>query len=327
MQRRLAGFVVLAMALQMAGCTKENGKTALKEGAPRVTVRFANLGISDGSIPLFLGIKKGYFAEQGIDLEIRKFNGGPEAITAAAAGEVDAGSIGTPILIGAVKGVPIRIIGSPGARGNPFVLVARPGFNSITDLKGRRIGGGNPGGGSRQAFLAIARSKGLTLADFQVLDTGSTANAFAALQAGQLDAAITSELSAAKAEIEGYGKVVARAADYFGRYQHSFFFATKKFSDQNPDALKGLLAGYRKSIDYVKAHPEEAIQFGIRELELEEKPLRRVFERTLAKWDAGLDVDLEGTNNAIAALKELGDMDKSAQLRAEQLIDLRFLPK
>ena len=65
----------------------------------------------------------------------------------------------------------------------------------------------------------------------------------------------------------------------------------------------------------------------MKDLELEEKPLRRAFERTLARLDSNLAVDLVGTNNAIKALKELGDLDKSSRITAEQLVDARFIPK
>jgi NitT/TauT family transport system substrate-binding protein len=320
---------LVAMALTMAGCTKKEQAADKGAATTLAKVRYASLGVGDGSIPLLLGIKKGFSRENGIDVEIRRFRGGPEAITGAAAGEVDLGSIGTPILTGAAKGVPIKIIGSPVGNGNSFILVARPQFKTIEDLKGKKIGGGNPGGGSRQAFIAMTREKGLGLLDFKVLDTGSSANSFAALQAGQLDASITSELYGAKAEIEGFGRIIARAADaeQFKRYQHSFFFASQKFIDKNPEEIRGFLKAYKKSIEYVKANPEESIQFGVKDLELEEKPLRRAFERTLARLDSNLAVDLVGTNNAIKALKELGDLDKSIRITAEQIVDSRFIPK
>lgn len=320
-------LLLLTMTLAMAGCKK--GEATDKGATPLLKVRYASLGIGDGSIPLLQGIKKGFFRENGIDLEVRRFRGGPEAIVGAAAGEVELGSIGTPILIGAAKGVPIRIVGAPVANGNSFILVARPQYRSIGDLKGQKIGGGNAGGGSRQAFIAMARAEGLNLQDFKILDTGSSATSFAALQGGQLEACITSELYGAKAELEGFGKVIARAADaeQFKRYQHSFFFATNGFIDKHPEAVRGFLKAYKKSVEYVKANPEESIRFGVKELELEEEPLRRVFGRTLARLDTDLSVDLVGTDNAIKALKELGDLDTSTRITAGQLVDARFLPK
>jgi ABC-type nitrate/sulfonate/bicarbonate transport system substrate-binding protein len=320
--KRLLLFITITVCL--AACTKSD-KSA--KGGEKIKLRFGEINVSERAIPIYLGVKKGFFAEQGIDLEIRRFNGGRELMTAAAANEVDAGSVGTPVLLAAAKGLPVRIVGSPVAPGNPFVLVGLKQFNSVADLKGKKIGGGNLGGGSRQAFIAIAKANGLKLSDFQVLDTGGSSNAFAALQAGQLDGAITSGLSAAKAELSGFGTVLARASDFFGHYQHSYFFATQKIIDSRPETIKGFLAAYRKSIQYVKEHPDEAIAFGVKELELEEQPLRKVLTRDLPTWDDKVPVDLEGTDNAIKAIKEIGDLESTNPLTAAQVVDQRFMPQ
>jgi NitT/TauT family transport system substrate-binding protein len=317
-------LIIIVIIACLVACTK-NDKTAKANGT--VKVRFGEINLGERAIPIYLGVKKGFFTEQGIDLEIRRFNGGRELMTAAAAGEVDAGSVGTPVLLGAAKGLPVKIIGSPVAPGNPFILVAQQQFKTVAELKGKKIGGGNLGGGSRQAFVAIAKANGLSLSDFQVLDTGGSANSFAALQSGQLDATITSELPAAKAELSGFGRVLARASDHFGHYQHSFFFATQKLIDTKPENVKGFLSAYRKSIQYAKAHPDEVIAFGAKELELEEQPLRKVLTKSIPTWDENGRVDLEGTDNAIKAIKEIGDLDSANTLTATQVVDSRFLPK
>lgn len=310
---------LLVVLLSCPGCSRKE-----KQGAT-VKVRFGEINVSERAIPLYLGVKKGFFAKQGIDLEIRRFNGGPEQMTAAAAGEIDLGSVGTPVILAAAKGMPVKVIGSPVAPGNPFVLVAKPQYASVSALKGKRIGAGNVGGGSRQAFNAIIKSQGLTLGDFQTLDVGGSSNAFAALQAGQLEATVTTDLSAAKAELGGFGKVLARAVDFFGRYQHSFFFATDSFISSRPDKVKGFLTAYRESIRYIKEHPEEAITFGAKELELDEASLRRVLTRAVPTWSESQTVDLEGTDNAIKAVKELGDLEAANPITAKKLVDSRFL--
>lgn len=317
---------LLALLTAMAACTKSGEK---KAGQPQ-KVRFASLNVSEASIPIHLGIKKGFYAEQGIELEVKRFiggGGGSEVITATAAGEIDMGSAGTPIIVGAAAGVPVKIVGSPAWAGQPFILVSRPGYTSIKQLKGKKISIGKPGNGTRQAFIAIARAHGLTLDDFLNFDAGGSGAGFAALQAGTVEAVIASDLAAARAEMEGFGTVLARAEEYYGRYQHNFFFASQKAIDEHPEAVKAFLAGYRKTVEYIKANPEEAIQFGVNELELEEKSLRTVLTSQIKKWDTSGRVDLEGTANAIKILKELGEVDKAATITAEQVVDSRFLTK
>lgn len=320
--------LLLSLSALAAGCSKKDEK---KNAAGQLQkIRFASLNVSEASIPIQLGIRKGFFAEQGVELDIKHFlggGGGSESITALAAGEVDMGSAGTPILVGASAGVPVKIVGSPAHSGQPFILISRPGYTAIRDLKGKKISIGKPGNGTRQAFIAIARANGLDINDFQNFDAGGSGAGFAALQAGSVEAVITTDLNAARAETEGFGKVLARADQYYGRYQHNFFFASQRFIDQHPEAIKGYLAGYRKAAEYIRANPEEAIRFGVKELELDEQSLRTVLTSQIKVWDTSGRVDLPGTANAIAKVKELGEIDPKATLTANQIVDERFLAK
>ena len=318
---------LLFFALALSACSRKEQASAAGKSDAKTVVRYATIGINEASLPLYLGIKKGFFAEQGIDLQIHDFPGGVESVTAGAANEIDIGGVGSPIVVGAAAGVPIKIVGSPVEAGQRFVVVSRNNYNRFEELKGKRVSGGRPGQGTIQAFVTIAHAHGLQLSDFQNVDAGLAAGAYAALQSGQIEAFLTSGLVAAKAEIDGVGKVLVRAQDYFGRYQHTFFFATDRFIARKPQAVRGFLTGYRNAVVYVKAHPEEAIAFGIGELKLEEKPLRQVLARELPFWDESGQVDLVGTNNAIKILKELGELNKSVTVSAEQLVDARFLSK
>lgn len=312
---------VLGALLVVAAACRRGDEGPTRKLAP---VRFVT---GAGNIPVTLGIRKGFFAERGIDLRLVVIagGGGVEAVVAAAAGEVDVGSYGSPVLVGAAAGVPIKIVASPPAPGQHFVLVARRGYERLEQLEGKRISPGRPGQGTLQAFRRIAGAHGLLPSDFEAVDVGNSASAFAALQAGSVEAVIASEASGVKAELEGFGKVIERAADYFGRYQHSFVFATQRFVDRQPEVLRAFLAAYRRSVEYVKAHPEEAIQLGVKVLELEEAPLRAVLTKEIPTWDPSGRVDLEGTDAALRILKELGEIDPSVPVTAAQLVDERFL--
>lgn len=321
-QTTAAATVLLALA---AGCTRDDSARdkASKAAGRLERVRYAT---SAANLPITFGVKKGFFAEQGLDVQVLLVNGGVEAVTAAAAGEAELGGMGSPIITGAAAGVPITIVGSPPAAGQHFILVARPGYQSLSDLKGKPISPGGAGQGTIQAFNFIARAKGFKPSDFQYVNAGSTANALAALQAGKVEAIITSEITGVKAEQEGFGKVMERAVDYFGRYQHSFIFATHKFIKEKPEKLRSFLVAYQKSVQYIKAHPEEAIQFGITDLEQEEHPFRTVLSREIPTWDTRGRVDLEGTDNAIKILKDLGEIDPRVQITASKIVDEQFLP-
>ena len=315
----LISLVVLA-----AGCTGKNEQPAVTGEAQKTLVRYAT---SAGNLPIAFGIKKGYFAEQGIEVKVVTITGGVEAVTAAAAGEADMGGMGSPVIVGAVAGVPITIIASPPSAGQHFVLVSKPQYKSFAELKGKAVSPGAPGQGTIQAFNVIAKAKGFKPSDFQYVNAGTSANALAALQAGKVEAVITSELVGVKAELEGFGKVLEHAADYFGHYQHTFIFATKSFIQEKPDAVRGFLAAYRKTVEYLKAHPDEAIQFAVTELQQDEVTYKKVYAKEIPNWDTSGRIDFVGTEHAITILKDLGDIDPNSRVTAQQIIDEQFLAK
>lgn len=315
---------VLLLALFSTACTKKADKPVQQGEKAKTVIRYAT---SVGNLPINFGIKKGFFAEQGLDVKIVNIAGGVEAVTAAAAGEAEFGGMGSPIIVGAAAGVPITIVGAPPAAGQHFVLVSKPHYKSFAELKGKPVSPGGPGQGTIQAFNVIAKAKGFKPSDFQNVNAGTTANALAALQAGKVEAIITSEITGVKAELEGFGKTLERAADYFGHYQHSFIFATNTFIKEKPEAVRGFLAAYRKTVEYIKANPEEAITYAVKELQQDEVPYRKVYAKEFPNWDTSGRIDFEGTENAIKILKDLGDIDPKNPITAKKIVDEQFLPK
>ncbi|MEI7694082.1 MAG: ABC transporter substrate-binding protein [Chlorobium sp.] len=321
---RMKILSILLLTVLVTSCSGKDVKTLQPGEKPKTLVRFATTA---GNLPLNFGIKKGYFAEQGIDLKIVTISGGPASVTAAASGEADFGGMGSPILVGIAAGVPITIVASPPHSGENFVLVSKPHYKNFAELKGKVVSPGNVGGGSSDAFLMIAKAKGFKSSDFQLMNAGPSANSLAALQTGRVEAIIASEVVGVKAELEGFGKILEHAVDYFGHYQHSFVFATNSFIKEKPEAVRAFLVAYRKTLEYIKAHPEEAIQFAVTELQQEERSYRKVYEKEIPTWDTTGKVDFVGTDNALKILKELGDINPQVQITAKQIVDERFLTK
>ena len=312
------------LSVLVAACAKNAEKSSEQGKQSKTVVRFATSAVN---LPINFGIQKGYFAKEGINLKVVTISGGVEAVTAAAAGEADLGGMGSPILVGAVAGVPITIIASPPASGQHFVLVSKPEYKSFAELKGKPVSPGSPGQGTIQAFNVIAKAKGFKPSDFQYVNAGTSGNALAALQSGKVEAVITTEIVGIKAELEGFGKILESASDYFGHYQHSFIFATKSFISEKPETVRGFLAAYRKTVDYLKAHPDEAIEFAVKELHQDEIPYQKVYAKEIPTWDTSGRIDFAGTQHALEILKDLGDIDPKSQVTAHQIVDEQFLPK
>ncbi len=78
-------------------------------------------------LQLRLGIAKGFFREEGLDLAVRVIFGGPEIAAAYDSGRLKIGELGTPPGLTAIgKGARFKIVGSSVRRGAVQYFVAIP---------------------------------------------------------------------------------------------------------------------------------------------------------------------------------------------------------
>ena len=324
---RIARAAVLAasvlVAFASAACHAQPGPSA-GSPAPLVTIRVANLGVA-GTGPQQLAIENGTFARHGIDLQVVNFpRGGAEATAGVASGWVDMGEYGSPILMGVASGLHIRIVGSPPIKENPFELVARKGIESVRDLKGKVVASGELGGGSHQSVLKILHDNGLTEDDVKVL-ASSGINAEALLRSGRVDAVVTGGQVRNKLIAESGAKLIARARDYYGRYQHSYVFATDDFIKAHPEAIRNYFLATREAFEYARTHLDELVAFTASRVKLPKDIIRATYQEQIAQWDLSFAVDLEGTANAVKILKQLKEIKQNVTFDPDTWLDLRFL--
>src|SRR5712671_994345 len=91
-------------------------------------------------LQLRLGIEKGFFRREGIDLSLRVVFGGPEIAAELDSGRLQIGELGTPPGLTAIaKGARFKIIGSSVRRGAVQYFVAHPRFGDWQDLLGSSL--------------------------------------------------------------------------------------------------------------------------------------------------------------------------------------------
>jgi len=333
LKERILKFLIITILIvtQLAlfvSCKNVDSASNNKSKADQLTqIRYANLKIGIGDIHTSFAIENGIYKKHGIDLKIINFaKGGAEAIAGVASGQVDAGSFGTPILTGITKGISIKVVASPAIKGINFVLVATNDIKTVKDLKGKTVATGAFGGGSHQSLLKILATNGMKESDVKVVATGGTDEEMI-LKSGKVSAVITSEPTVSKIELEGAGHTLVKAADVYGKYQHTYIFATDKLIKNNPEAVRNLLEAHKESITYAKEHQEELIAYTQKKLGLDESLIIDYFKKAIPTWDESGKVDIEGLNNAIGILKELGEIDKNTNISQEKLVDLSFQSK
>lgn len=322
--------LIVALNLSFISCAKNSASTSTssEDGTKElVTLRLANLSVGLSSAYHQIGIEKGIFKKYGIDLQVINFaKGGAEATAGVASGQVDMGSYGTPILTGISKGLPIKIVAAPAVKKINFILVGKKGITSVSDLKGKTVATGALGGGSHQSFLKILEGSGLKESDVKVVATGG-ADEYMILSSGKVEAVITSEPTVSKLVVDGVGTVLAKAEDYYGKYEHSYVFASDDFIKNHPEAVTNFLKASREAYEYSKNNFEELVAKGKTLVNLDENIIREYYKKDIVDWDLSFKVDIEGTKNAVKIVQSMGEIDKSANFDESTWLDSRFLGK
>lgn len=148
--RRLA--VTLASGLVLAGSA-----AAQAPAGPPTKVSVSMLFIT-ADVGVFYGIEKGYYKEQGLEIDMQRMTSAADAIALLATDKLDVGSgSATPGLFNALKrGLPIQIVAEKSAvrpigpesnaAGSGSILVRsdlKDQVRTMADLKGKRIGVNN----------------------------------------------------------------------------------------------------------------------------------------------------------------------------------------
>src|SRR5689334_1953940 len=250
MQRwALAG---LAAALVLAAGAAQ-ADTKVRVGQPQAgTFQF---------VPLQVGIEAGLFKKHGAEVEISSFAGGPRVQQAIAADSIDIGLGSGPELALAAKGAPeIAVAAMADAPYSVLLATLKDSpIRTAADLKGKTISISSKGSLTDWLARELSRLQGWGPDGFKTAPLGSTAAQTAALKTNQIDGMIVEANAGYRMEEDGTGRVVVQFGDLIKTFHIYVLYARKAFAAQNPDAVRGFLAGWFQTIDYMKGHRAEAL--------------------------------------------------------------------
>ena len=138
----------------------------------------------------FVADAKGYFKEQGLEVDTLPTRSSAKAIQQLSAGSLNVASSGMPDhLRGMEEGAPLKMflnqIGTP-----PYAIFSKSSIKTVRDLKGKKVIIGGPKDVTRYYVETLFKQKGLEPGSYDYLYAGATSNRFAALELGGVDAAI-----------------------------------------------------------------------------------------------------------------------------------------
>ena len=214
--------------------------------------------------PQYVAIEKGYFAEEGLKIELVNGGGADNVMTALISGDADIGFMGSEASVyiynEGASDYAVNFAGLTQRAGNFLVGRTADDDFSWEDLKGTTVLGGRAGGMPQMVFEYILKKNNINpvtdLTIIQNIDFGLTA---AAYSSGTADYTVEFEPFATALELEGKGAVIASLGRDSGYVPYTAYCAKKSYLASNGDTIQSFTNAIQKGLDYVNSHSAEEI--------------------------------------------------------------------
>jgi NitT/TauT family transport system substrate-binding protein len=251
-QHRILKKWLTVFAISVAVASTNSRSPAL--GADKV--KFALPGNSMGYLPLFVAVHRGFFKDEGIDIEL------PRLIPAMAqnalmSGDVHYHGLADSGLRLAARGAPIKAI-FYGADRPMYYLVAQKEIRSVADLKGKRVGVSQFGGTSDlSARLALKHFGVEPERDALIIQIGSEGTRMAALRAGSVAAIIVPVPAVVLLKRDGFNEI-SFVGDVV-EFASNGYSTTDQRIREHPQEVKKVLRSLYRGLRFAKENPEGTI--------------------------------------------------------------------
>jgi NitT/TauT family transport system substrate-binding protein len=206
--------------------------------------------------PFYVARDKGFFKEEGVDVELVIMEDTPIKMGALMAGQLDlvASTVDEfPIYMKPGIGVHyvLAVDNSKGGDG----IAANKDITKIEDLKGKKVAFEE--GSVSQFFLnALLKDAGMSQADIEPVNMAAT-DAGVAFAAKQVDAAVTWEPALSQGAKSEHGHLLLTSADKPGLITDVVAATDATLKDKSAD-VKGFVRAWYKALDFAKSNPDEA---------------------------------------------------------------------
>ncbi|MDO8768464.1 MAG: ABC transporter substrate-binding protein [Burkholderiaceae bacterium] len=251
-------LVLILAAATLVGCEKSSSQNAEQRSAePHQEITFAYTYQPQSTLA-HVATAKGYFNEEGLDVQPLMRNFGKEALQAVLENKADFATVAeTPVMFSGLKGDKIVVIANIEASTTNNAIVARKaaGISAPGDLKGKRVG--FTAGTTSDFFLdSFLTANGLTRQDIQPV----------ALKPDEMqDAMIAKTVDAVSTWNYPLTLIAQKLGSdgivFYDRqiYTETFNIATQQdFVKAKPEAVKSFLRALLKAETFVAKNPDEA---------------------------------------------------------------------
>ena len=258
-RRTLLGRTALGAGALLALPTAIPGRTLARQGDLTPLALQLNWNPNAEHAPYYLGKQLGYYAEEGIELEILPGTGSGNAVKLVGTGDSAFGvAVADALVLGRSQGVP-SVSAAVLLQQNPGVLVSfkEKGIVEPEDLYGKRVAL-NPQSTGYAFWVAFTEANNLDRT--QINEVNVSVAELPLLIADEVDvtgALLTNEVVTLLAE--GRELNIIDYADYGVRSYGQVLLTSDDFAAENPDLAQSFVDATIRSWEYSLEHVDEAV--------------------------------------------------------------------
>ena len=204
-----------------------------------------------------LASKRGFFRDEGLDVEIIRMNANV-SITALSTGDIDYTMIFASVVRGALRGMPMKVVSSY-MDSSTHLLIARPEYKSLKDLKGKTLAVSTFGATSDVAARMMFKQGGVDPErELKIIPLGAERSRYTALREGIVGVAVLSPPADSEATRLGFN-VLSRFFEHFKLPFTGLGVNTKKLKEK-PNEVKRMIKAALRANRFVRQNREGTIQ-------------------------------------------------------------------
>ena len=327
-----AAFVALCLAL-CATLANAQGleKTKITIGVGGKTLFYY--------LPLTIAEQKGYFKDEGLDVEFQDFPGGAKALQALIGGSVDAVSGAYEHTISQqAKGQNIEALVLQGKYSAIVLLLPKAkaaAYKSPKDLKGMKIGVTAPGSSTNMFVNILLAKEGLKPDDVSIIGVGTGGGAVAIMKRGEIDALSNLDpvISLLESNGDGVAVIDTRTAKgmqdvYGGAYAAGCIYVPVEFVKKYPNTAQAIVNAMVRALRFIQqSTPDQIVATVPADYYVDKAQYKAALEKNIDTYKHDGTISLQAGQNVLRDLRSFDETVQKANIDLSKTVDNSFAQK
>ncbi|MFB5195333.1 ABC transporter substrate-binding protein [Neobacillus sp. KR4-4] len=329
-----------ALSLMLTGCGNSAQTTSSKEGTvPKqngdklTQVRFSEVIRSIFYAPHYIAIEKGFFRDEGLEVDMTTSQGSDKGAAALLSGTADVSLVGpeSAVFIFNQHGKQsLKVFYQLTATDGSFLLARNPKSPfQWSDLNGQAVVSWRPGSSPEMVMSQVLKKN--QVGKSKLITNIASPAMVGAFESGKGEYIQVFEPLASMLEQSGKAKLVASMGEAYGSYPETSYVATNEFMKKNPETLQKWSNAVYKATLWLNEHSAEEAAAALEPYfegtskELIQKSVERYAKQN--SWAKNPVLDQAQLDKLQDTLVESGVLPSDQQVKHGDIVETTFAEK